>query len=66
MFRIKCVGGIAEMARIEICKLGPIKECAIEIENFTVLTGKQASGKSTVAKVFIFARQLKMIFMISF
>ena len=59
MFRIKCVGGIAEMARIEICKLGPIKECAIEIENFTVLTGKQASGKSTVAKSVYFCKTVK-------
>lgn len=47
------------MARIEIYKLGPIEECSIEIDNFTVLTGRQASGKSTVAKSVYFFRTIK-------
>ncbi len=44
------------MQRLSIDQLGPIKHCELEINNFMVFTGAQASGKSTVAKsIFFFA-----------
>lgn len=46
-------------ARITICNLGPINECTMDLEHFTVLTGKQASGKSTIAKAIYFCRTIK-------
>lgn len=42
------------MARLIIHNFGPIRFCEIEEKHFTVLTGAQASGKSTVAKVLFF------------
>ena len=39
--------------------MGPIKECSINIDNFTVFTGPQASGKSTIAKAVFFFRTVK-------
>lgn len=50
---------IAEMAYIKIANLGPIDSCEMEINDFTVLTGQQASGKSTVAKAIYFCRTIK-------
>lgn len=47
------------MPSIKISNLGPIKECEMQIENFTVLTGCQASGKSTIAKAIYFCRTVK-------
>ena len=47
------------MPYIKIANLGPIKECRMDIENFTVLTGQQASGKSTIAKCIYFCRTIK-------
>lgn len=47
------------MPSIKILNLGPIKECEMKIENFTVLTGCQASGKSTIAKAIYFCRTVK-------
>lgn len=47
------------MPSIKILNLGPIKECEMQIENFTVLTGCQASGKSTIAKAIYFCRTVK-------
>ena len=50
------------MARLIIHNFGPIRFCEIEEKHFTVLTGAQASGKSTVAKVlFFFARWEMML-----
>lgn len=46
-------------ARITIHNLGPVKDCAMDLEHFTILTGKQASGKSTVAKAIYFCRTIK-------
>ena len=46
-------------ARITIHNLGPINDCTMDLEHFTVLTGKQASGKSTVAKAIYFFRTIK-------
>lgn len=50
---------IAEMAYIKIANLGPIDSCEMEINDFTVLTGQQASGKSTFAKCVYFFRTIK-------
>ena len=38
------------MKKITINNFGPIKKCDIEIKDFNVITGKQSSGKSTIAK----------------
>lgn len=47
------------MERLSIKKLGPIEECEIEINEFIILTGPQASGKSTVSKCVFFFENLK-------
>ena len=47
------------MAVIEINNLGPIKHCRMDLEKFCVLTGPQASGKSTIAKAIFFFRTIK-------
>ncbi len=45
----------------ELCvrRLGPIRECRLEVDTFTILTGAQASGKSTLAKAIFFFKTLK-------
>lgn len=40
-------------------KMGPVQYCRLPIRQYTVLTGFQASGKSTVAKAIYFFRTLK-------
>lgn len=40
-----------DMAKMELKQFGPIHHCVMESKPFTVLTGPQASGKSTIAKV---------------
>lgn len=47
------------MQKISISKLGPIKDCEIPIKDFMVLTGPQASGKSTLAKSIFFFKNIK-------
>lgn len=47
------------MAKIVIDNLGPIEHCTMDIEEFTILTGAQASGKSTIAKAVFFGRTVK-------
>jgi len=49
------------MARLKIQDFGPIKKCDIDVDktDFTVLTGKQASGKSTIVKCIYFFRAAK-------
>ncbi|MEI3166798.1 MAG: AAA family ATPase [Lachnospiraceae bacterium] len=47
------------MAVIEINNLGPINHCRMDLEKFCVLTGPQASGKSTIAKAIFFFRTIK-------
>ena len=47
------------MERIVINKLGPIGHCDVEINDFMVLTGPQASGKSTIAKSIFFFKNIK-------
>ena len=39
---------------IKIHKLGPIQDCLLDLKKVTVLTGPQACGKSTIAKVAYF------------
>jgi predicted ATP-dependent endonuclease of OLD family len=45
--------------RISIKKLGPIEQCEFTVKNFCVLSGEQASGKSTIAKAVFFFRTIK-------
>lgn len=47
------------MHRMILDKIGPINHCDITIDNFTILTGAQASGKSTIAKAIYFFRTVK-------
>lgn len=47
------------MHRLLMNNVGPIKRCDINIDKFTVLTGAQASGKSTIAKSIFFFRTIK-------
>ena len=49
------------MQRLTINNLGPIKECAIDVKDFMVFTGPQASGKSTIAKNSFFFNNLKNV-----
>lgn len=44
---------------LEIHFLGPIKECTLAVNRFTVLTGPQSNGKSTIAKAVYFFRTVK-------
>lgn len=47
------------MTKVIIHNLGPIQDCTMEMNNFTILTGAQASGKSTIAKCVFFCRTIK-------
>lgn len=47
------------MHKLCIHHLGPIESCEIEIGRLMVLTGEQASGKSTIAKAVYFFRTVK-------
>ncbi len=47
------------MPRIIIKNLGPVRNCDMNVEDFCVLTGPQASGKSTIAKAIFFFRTIK-------
>lgn len=47
------------MHKLLLKNMGPIKECQMNIDDFTVLTGAQASGKSTIAKATFFFRTIK-------
>lgn len=49
------------MKKIEIRNLGPINECKMSFSSFNVITGKQSSGKSTIAKSLYFFLSLKDI-----
>ena len=44
---------------MEIRNVGPIDNCKIDFNSFSVITGKQSSGKSTVAKSLYFFLSLK-------
>lgn len=45
--------------QLKIDNLGPIKHSSLTVSNYMVLTGYQASGKSTVAKAIYFFRSVK-------
>ncbi|MBQ7950984.1 MAG: AAA family ATPase [Clostridia bacterium] len=47
------------MHRLILKNVGPIEHCDINIDNLSVLTGTQASGKSTIAKSILFFRTIK-------
>lgn len=47
------------MHRIIINELGPVKHAEVEIEDYLILTGAQASGKSTIAKSIYYFRTIK-------
>lgn len=44
---------------LKIRHLGPIDQCSLTIEEFTVFTGPQSNGKSTVAKAIYYFRTIK-------
>lgn len=44
---------------LEIRHLGPIDMCNLTIERFTIFTGPQSNGKSTIAKAIYFFRTVK-------
>lgn len=50
------------MHQIKIHKLGPITDCVMDVKKFTVLTGPQAEGKSTIAKAIYFFLCIKNFF----
>ena len=47
------------MQKICIRNNDPVKYFEMEIEKFNLLIGEQATGKSTIAKVFIILKQLR-------
>ena len=47
------------MHRLVLHNLGPVRDCDINVDDFMVLTGPQANGKSTVAKAIFFFRTIK-------
>ena len=53
-----------QMQNIKIHRLGPIKDCEISIQEFMVLTGAQASGKSTLAKSIFFFKNIKNLLLL--
>lgn len=44
---------------LKLKHFGPIQECTLSVNRFTVLTGPQSNGKSTVAKAIYFFRTVK-------
>lgn len=47
------------LQKIELKYLGPVKELNMDIKEFNLLIGEQATGKSTVAKAIYFFRMIK-------
>ncbi len=47
------------MQRIKINNFGPVKNVELEIKNFAVFIGPQASGKSTISKAIYFFRSIR-------
>ncbi len=47
------------MHRLIMNNVGPIKHCDIELDSYTIFTGGQATGKSTIAKSIFFFRTIK-------
>lgn len=44
---------------LELHNLGPVKDCTLSVKPFTVLTGPQSNGKSTIAKAVFFFHTVK-------
>lgn len=51
-------GSEGNVEHIKIRNFGPIKSCDLELRDFTILTGAQATGKSTLAKVAYYCNTL--------
>ena len=49
------------MAEMKLVHLGPIKNMSVEIKDFMIFTGPQASGKSTAAKCIFFFKNIRRI-----
>ena len=47
---------------LHIHKIGPVNDCRLAHGNFTILTGPQANGKSTAAKL-LAGQTVKFIFL---
>ena len=47
------------MHQLKLQRLGPVTECELACSHFMILTGMQASGKSTVAKAIYYFRTVK-------
>lgn len=50
--------------KLIIHNLGPIKDCELDIKDYMIFTGQQASGKSTVAKSIFFFKNIKNLLML--
>jgi predicted ATPase len=51
------------MEKLRIHRLGPVRDCDIQISDTMIFTGEQASGKSTIAKsVFFFKNIPNLLF----
>ena len=51
-------GNINSVEHIKIRNFGPIRSCDFELRDFSILTGAQATGKSTLAKVVYYGSTL--------
>lgn len=49
------------MQVLKIHKLGPIEDCELQINDIMILTGQQASGKSTIAKSIFFFKNIRKL-----
>lgn len=49
------------MQKIIVHQLGPVEHCELEINDFIVFTGPQASGKSTIAKSVFFFKNIRKL-----
>ena len=49
------------MQRIEVKNFGPLKDITLDIKDYMVFIGPQASGKSTLAKLIYFFLKLEEI-----
>ena len=54
------------MQKIKIKNFGPIKDLELNIKDFMLFIGPQASGKSTIAKTIFFFKSLKEDFIINY
>ena len=52
-----------QSARLIVKNFGPLKDIDIEVRDFLCLIGKQATGKSTIAKLIAIFEDEKLLFM---